>query len=327
MLRVTRALKLNRNSICKAPVRVSKLSLSASLNPSLSANGSPAVTEAAGAPVLKVTPAPEAIPALLAPAANYDNIVMMGTKKANTHAGKTFILGIMAGWYIGIASFIFLYIGGGMPGLLASNPALFKLTYAFIFPVGLLMVILSGADLFTGNTAVVTSALLEKKISFGQLGKNFFFSYTGNFVGSLMIVAAVLAAGSLTGNSMATNAAVAKTSLPWGTALIRGILANWLVCIAVFHASAASTLPGKMLGLWFPIAAFVTVGLEHSVANMFIIPMGMVLGAKVSISDFIINNLIPVTIGNTIAGTVFMALTYSMCFGSLGKSMFQTTGK
>ena len=104
-------------------------------------------------------------------------------------------------------------------------------------------------------------------------------------------------------------------------ALVRAVLANWLVCIAVVQAAASTSLVGKMCGLWWPITAFVAIGLEHSVANMFIIPAGIALGAKVTFTDFLVKNLIPVTIGNTIAGVFFVAVLYSLIFGSFGKKV------
>lgn len=102
-------------------------------------------------------------------------------------------------------------------------------------------------------------------------------------------------------------------------AMTRGMLCNWLVCIAVWQANAANTLGGKAIGVWLPISAFVSMGLEHCVANMFMIPCGMSLGANVTTYEFLVNNLIPVTIGNTIAGATFVGTAYSLAYGSLGK--------
>lgn len=152
-----------------------------------------------------------------------------------------------------------------------------------------------------------------------QLMKNWTASYFGNLVASLVMVGAILGTGLLAGNTMPINMAVAKTSLPWGVAFLRAVLCNWLVCLAVWQAAAASSLPGKLMGLWPPITTFVTIGLEHSVANMFFIPCGIAMGAKVSISDFIFNNLIPVTLGNTVGAFLFVATAYSWVYGSLGK--------
>ncbi len=101
--------------------------------------------------------------------------------------------------------------------------------------------------------------------------------------------------------------------------MTRGMLCNWLVCIAVWQANAATTLGGKAIGVWLPISAFVSMGLEHCVANMFMIPCGMSLGANVTTYEFLVNNLIPVTIGNTIAGATFVGTAYSLAYGSLGK--------
>lgn len=98
------------------------------------------------------------------------------------------------------------------------------------------------------------------------------------------------------------------------------MLCNFLVCVAVYQANVAPTVAGKLLSLWPPIATFVTIGLEHSVANFFFIPMGIALGAKVSWADFVMKNMIPVTIGNTVAGVFGLAVAYSYCYGVLGKA-------
>lgn len=272
-------------------------------------------------PIALPAPAPVPKPEFLPGPVNYQNLVDIGTAKATASPSKLFFLGIMGGAYIALGSLLMTSVGGNMPGVLASNPGLWRLLYALTFPYGLMMVIFAGAELFTGNTAIVTMALFEGKIGFGQLMKNFFFSYTGNFVGSLLVVALMVASGSMVGNSMLINAAINKTALPFGTALVRGILANWLVCIAVIQAASSSTLIGKAVAIWLPITAFVALGLEHSVANMFLIPAGILLGAPVTISDFLIKNLLPVTLGNVIAGVVFLALISSIVYGSLGKKM------
>ncbi|KAG1655259.1 hypothetical protein FOA52_009816 [Chlamydomonas sp. UWO 241] len=281
-----------------------------------SAAGVASTNGAAAAPAPIIVNVPEPKPAVLPPAASYANMATLGGAKAAMPARKTFVLGIMAGAYVAFGSFLMLAVGGAMPGLMATNPGLWKLTYGLVFPFGLGMVLLGGGELYTGNTLFITSALIEKKCTLADLAKNWSCSYAGNMVGSLAMVAAVLGSGVMAGNMMPVNVATAKATLPFAVAITRAILANWLVCIAVKQAAAASTLPGKMLAIWPPITAFVVLGLEHSVANMFTVPLGIALGAKVTMADFVINNLIPVTIGNTIAGVVCMAFVYAVTFGA-----------
>lgn len=208
-------------------------------------------------------------------------------------------------------------VGGNIPGLAASNPGLQKMILgAFGLPFGLLMVLVAGAELFTGNTALVTAAVFEGKANMGQLMKSWIVSYGANLLGSLFVVYMVAATGLLATAGAPKAMAVAKTSLTFTQAFTRGVLCNWLVCLAIWLASAANDLPGKAVGVWFPISAFVAMGFEHSVANMFIIPMGIVLGAEVTWAQFFMNNLLPVTLGNIVAGVVLVATSYAMCFGS-----------
>ncbi|KAK9907455.1 hypothetical protein WJX75_004026 [Coccomyxa subellipsoidea] len=168
-----------------------------------------------------------------------------------------------------------------------------------------------GAELFTGNTALVTASVFEGKASLGQLAKNWFFSYLGNFAGSLLMVYLVVSTGLLATAAGPLNVA----------AFSRGILCNWLVSAAVYMANAASSAPGKAVAVWFPISAFVALGLEHSVANMFMVPLGIALGAKVSFATFLTANLLPVTLGNIVGGVVCIAMVYAICYGKMGQSL------
>ena len=181
-----------------------------------------------------------------------------------------------------------------------------------------LQVLVCGAELYTGNTALIPAAVYEKKADMVQLAKNWIISYFGNLVGSLLLVWLVTQAGMFGPTHPITKIAVAKTSLTWMEAFTRGMLCNFLVCVGVWQASAATSLAGKAVGVWFPISAFVALGLEHSVANMFLIPMGISAGAQVSFGQFVTSNLIPVTLGNTLAG-LLLGTAYAYIFGSLGK--------
>jgi formate/nitrite transporter len=263
--------------------------------------------------------APTALLAL--PPAGYEGAVAAGEKKASMKPNKIFALGMISGAHIGFGAWLMLAVGGACPGMAATNPGLQNIVKgAFGLPFGLMMTLVTGAELFTGNTALVTAAVLEGKASIKQLVKSWTVSWTGNLVGSVLLAAMVATAGTmgpLGGASVGT--AIAKTSLPFKTALFRGILCNWLVCMAVYMASFAKDLPGKMVAIWFPISAFIALGLEHSVANMFIIPLGIMSGAAVSWKTFFLKNLLPVTLGNIIGGAFFVAAAFSFTYGALGK--------
>ena len=186
-------------------------------------------------------------------------------------------------------------------------------------PFGLFMTIISGAELFTGNTALVTMALLEGKASKEQLAKSWGVSYAGNFVGSLLLAGLVFFGNTLSGGGASIAVSAAKTSLTFTQALVRGVLCNWLVCMAVYLASFAKDAAGKMVPIFFCISAFVALGLEHSIANMFIIPLGIFSGAAVSWKAFFLKNLLPVTLGNIIGGAVCVGAAFCMAYGKLGK--------
>jgi formate/nitrite transporter len=267
-----------------------------------------------------VTAAPQMQELLALPPAGYAGAVAAGEKKANMDAKKIFNLGVLSGCHIGFGAFLMLSVGGACPGLAASNPGLQKIVAgAFGLPFGLMMTLLSGAELFTGNTALVTMAVLEGKATTSQLVKSWTASYAGNFVGSLVLAVLVLMGSTLSGGGASVGAAVAKTSLSFPVAFVRGILCNWLVCMAVYLASMAKDAAGKMVPVFFCISAFIAMGLEHSVANMFIIPLGIMSGAAVSWKAFLLKNLLPVTLGNIVGGAICVASGFSLAYGKLGQ--------
>ena len=260
-------------------------------------------------------------PTACSPQAGFDGAVAAGTKKASMPASKIFGLGMLSGAHIGFGAFLMLTVGGACPGLAATNPGLKSIVSgAFGLPFGLFMTLMTGAELFTGNTAVVTMAVLEKKATKEQLVKSWVSSYLGNLVGSIAFAYLVFMGGTLgaTGGASA-GAAVAKTSLPFMQAFVRGILCNWLVCMAVYLASFAKDVVGKMVAIWFLISSFVALGLEHSVANMFIIPLGIFSGAAVSWKAFFMNNLLPVTLGNIVGGAVLVGAVFNLAYGTFMK--------
>ncbi|GFR51552.1 hypothetical protein Agub_g13971 [Astrephomene gubernaculifera] len=292
---------------------VSQITIQPSNNNHMHISSSPPVPEAHPAPP----------PGVLPPIGAYNNIVSLGAAKAAMPAWKTFLMGVMAGCYISFGGFLAIMLATMCSGLGVTSPILTRLVMGALFPFGLLVTLVCGAELYTGNTALVTAAVLENKATVQGLLKNWSCSYLGNLVGSLAMVAVVSATGLLpvSPTGVAASMAVAKSSLPFGQAFVRGVLCNWLVCSAVWMASAATSLPGKAVAAYLPVMAFITLGLEHSVANMFMCTLGIVQGAPVSWATFLTGNLLPVTLGNTFAGAVCMAGAYALCFGAIGKAL------
>jgi len=251
------------------------------------------------------------------PAQIFQGASDIGAVKANLDPFKIFTLGILSGCHIGFGAYLVLSVGSACPQIASTNPGLQKIIQgAFGLPFGLMMTLVGGGELFTGNTALITASLIEKKTTLRALLKNWFFSYVGNFLGSIILAYLAFASGTLGTDSAALKLAVVKTSLPFSQAFVRGLMCNWLVCMAVYMASGASTLVSKMVAIWFPISAFIALGLEHSVANMFLIPLGMLRGADVSMSSFLLRNLLPVTLGNIVGGAAIVAGMYAAAYGS-----------
>lgn len=189
-----------------------------------------------------------------------------------------------------------------------------------MFPAGLALVLIAGSELFTGNCLLVIP-LLEKEVKFSNVLKNWIFVYLGNFVGSAILAFLVvyghnpsLLDGALLDTVM--SVAKAKVSLSFGDAVLRGIVCNIMVCLAVWMSFAGKTVGGKMAGLYFPIMIFVLGGFEHSIANMYYLAAGMFANAvygvgeaSVNIGSSLLNNLLPVTIGNWIGGAL-IGVTY-----------------
>lgn len=237
-----------------------------------------------------------------------------GKKKANLSVDKMLLLGIFAGIFIGFGANASIVV----TQTLESNVdvGLAKFFGASVFPVGLMLVVMAGAELFTGNN-LMTLALMDGKITPGRMLLNWSMVYLGNFVGSVAL-AMLLAGSGLYGSKFlaakAVNIAAAKVSLTFMQAFVRGILCNMLVVLACWMQAGSKDMAGKILALWFPIMLFVLSGFEHSVANMFFIPLGMFLGADVTWGQFFANNIIPVTFGNIVGGAVIVPFTYYLCY-------------
>ena len=234
--------------------------------------------------------------------------------KADTSVSKTFVLAILAGGYIAMGGLLAVVVGGGLPGISAENPGIRKLLFGAVFPLGLILCAIAGADLFTGNTAYFIPGLLSGKRSVKTIFKNWGIVYLGNFAGSV-IVAFLFAYytdvfGKDPWHASIINIGEHKTAAPFLKTFVKGIACNWMVALAMWLAYAAKDVSGKIIGIWFPIMAFVTMGFEHSVANMFFIPAAIFYGADVTWASFIVDNLIPVTLGNIVGGALFVGTAY-----------------
>lgn len=231
---------------------------------------------------------------------------------------QTLVLGILAGAFIAFgAMFYTLTITGSGAGL---GPA--RVLGGVTFSLGLILVLVGGGELFTGNN-LIAMAWADRKVTTRALLRNWLWVYAGNLVGALGTVGLFYFTGCLAlgDNAVAATAvkiAVAKTSLSLSEALARGILCNALVCLAVWLCMAARSVTDKAIAIVFPITAFVALGFEHSVANMYLIPIGMLAASAVpeigvattlNFGGFL-HNLLAVTVGNIFGGSVLVALVY-----------------
>lgn len=248
----------------------------------------------------------------------------VGCKKTKLQLDKMFVLAVLAGAYIGFGAQLSTAVKVGLADKVGAGFA--NLVGGAVFTVGLMLVVIGGAELFTGNN-LISLACCHRKASFVGLLKNWGVVYIGNFVGSIVLALIVfggfyasMPSGSPTAMAnLALSTANAKVSLGFAEALLRGIACNWLVCLAVWLAASSKDTVGKIFAIFFPIMAFVAMGFEHSIANMYFVPMGIFLkdfaglsgaGANLNWAGFLGNNLLPVTIGNIIGGVVFVAVLY-----------------
>ncbi len=238
--------------------------------------------------------------------------------KAHTPFLKFALLAILGGAFIALGGLLTVVVAGGMPTTAALNPGLVKFIAGALFPVGLIMVSVAGADLFTSDCAGMTLSTMQKKTPFIALLKIWILAYAFNFIGA-QLVAYFMAhqTGIIAGspyNDYLAALANGKLSHDFGTVFLKGIGANMLVCLGSWMGYAGKDIMGKSLGIWVPVMLFVTLGYEHSIANMFFIPAAMYTGSAISWSQFIIDNLIPATLGNIVGGAVFVGLIYGYVY-------------
>ncbi|MBZ5521648.1 MAG: formate/nitrite transporter family protein [Acidobacteriia bacterium] len=248
----------------------------------------------------------------------------VGVTKARLPLLTMVILGVLAGGFIGLGSLFFT--------LMVSDPGLgfaaSRLLGGISFSLGLILVVIAGAELFTGNNLLVM-AWATRKISTTELLRNWLVVFLSNAVGAMGLALVVVLAEHPDMNQSgiakaAIRIAAAKTALPFWEAFFKGVLCNILVCLAVWMAMAGRSLADKILAVVFPITAFVAAGFEHCVANLYFIPMGILLQHSEAASGVpgiarlnvwgMLGNLAPVTLGNILGGSGMVALVYYVVY-------------
>ncbi len=244
-----------------------------------------------------------------------ERVEQTGVAKANLGLIQLAALGMLAGAFIGLGALYYtLVVADPTLGFAAS-----RVLGGVVFSLGLILVVVAGAELFTGNNLMVM-AWVSGMISGRLLLRNFFIVYFSNLFGAAGLAVLVacsghwrMAEGGV--GDQAVAIAQAKVALPWLEAFFRGILCNLLVCLAVWIAMGARTVAGKILAIVFPISAFVAAGFEHCVANMYFLPLGMLLAEPGSIpASGLLANLLPVTLGNLVGGSVLVGLVYRLIY-------------
>lgn len=256
-----------------------------------------------------------------------EKVENVGVTKARLPFLSVVMLGILAGAFIGLGAMYFTLVTSDK----SLSFGISRLLGGLTFSLGLILVVIAGAELFTGNNLLVM-AWVNKRISTSEVIKNWLIVFAANFIGSIGIVLLVILSNhwKMADNSInsiglyAVNIAAYKTSLSFGEAFFKGILCNLLVCLAVWLTLAGRSVIDKIIAIIFPISAFVACGFEHCVANMYFIPLGILLHKMGLISTpnntegltlwGFVHNLIPVTLGNIIGGSVLVALVYYVIY-------------
>ncbi|MGB8339332.1 MAG: formate/nitrite transporter family protein [Burkholderiales bacterium] len=255
------------------------------------------------------------------PAQIAERVETVGVAKARSPMVSLVLLGMLAGAFIGFGALFSVLAASDTSLGFAPQRLLMGLT----FSLGLVLVVVAGAELFTGNNLLVM-AWADRRISTSELLRNWLVVYISNAVGAMGLALFVYLShhADLSGGGIGAQyvkIAAAKTVMPFAEAFFKGVLCNALVCLAVWLTLAGHTVADKILAVVFPISAFVAAGFEHSVANMYFIPLGILLhGAGYGASDAsvtwlgFLQNLLPVTIGNIFGGSVMVALVYYLIY-------------
>jgi len=246
---------------------------------------------------------------LLTPNSLPSETCKIGIAKVSRDNFQVIVLSLLAGMFIGLGYYGYIVIAGGANGSIFG-----KLLGAAVFPIGLVMIIIAGGELFTGN-CLVTLGFMDRHYKIKLVIKNLIIVFIGNFIGALFLVTLIYFSN-VTGSTknFIVELGEIKVGYSFIEALSKGILCNILVSLAVYMSYAAKTVSGKIIVASLPILLFVISGFEHSVANMFLLPLSKLLNADISIYDILIRNLLPVTIGNLIGGSIVVPGAYYLIY-------------
>jgi formate/nitrite transporter len=247
-------------------------------------------------------------------------MVQAGTAKSRLPPFDLLLRGFLSGALLGFATSLALGAAVQTGQLLVA---------ALVFPVGFVMIVLLGLELVTGSFAVVPLAVLNRSISPSTMLANWPWVFLGNLIGSVFYRALLAIVLTYAGRSAPAGVALRIVELAQAkttgyaalgaagmlTVFVKAILCNWMVCLGVVMAMSSTSTIGRIVAAWMPIVVFFAQGFEHSVVNMFVIPTGMMMGAKVSISDWWLWNQIPVTLGNIVGGFLFTGLALYLTYG------------
>lgn len=228
------------------------------------------------------------------------------------------ILSFLGGGYVSFGYIAYLKVVSGIPG---DWSGLATLLGAAVFPICLICILLGGGELATGNMMMMALGRLSKRVSFQRLARNWFIVSLGNLIGALFMAFFLghyvgLAEGVASAKTIAI--AEAKVQMDFGRAFISAIACNWMVCMGIWFYFGTKQTSGRILGMWFPVMTFVLIGLQHFVANMFIIPAGILAGANITWGEFFLN-MIPVFLGNITGGAAFVGASYLYAYKHLLK--------
>jgi formate/nitrite transporter len=246
--------------------------------------------------------------------------------KADLSLSQLFALGVIAGFYIGVGGFLATAATRSLPAMAGAGVS--ALVFAALFPVALILVVLAGGELFTGNCLMLI-AWLRRELTWRSIARNWLWVYLFNLIGALAFTM-LLAAGGLLEGAVALRAlqiAALKANLPFAEALARGVLCNWLVALAVWLAAASLSVSGKVILIWLPVMTFVACGFEHCIANMYFLSAGLLVKLNPALNAGLppellasldgagcASNLAAATIGNIIGAALLVVAVYNIAY-------------